>query len=141
MSSLLLAVVVVALVLAGCSQNLYGEVDWSQLPESVQGEVTAAVNTAGAYVFANGGVDYLLLTTGEEQRLSQHVKYLNKGSYDKESKTLTLYFEQYVPQTGKPGTEISSEDWYLFMRIRKSSASQIKIVINEEERYILDMPE
>lgn len=136
----LVVIAVFTFLVASARPDIKPEIKWSDLPDSIKSDAVAARMAAGAHVFTDQGMIYLLVSVGEARQSEAHLRLLRKNTLDNLTQTLTVHFEQYAPDTGKPGAT-SADDWFRILVFKDSSPKQIKVVVDGVERYTVAVPE
>lgn len=134
------ASVVCLLVLFGCSANYFSEISLSDIPAeyplshplwvTFEESLKDPDGVAVLEIDPDTGDAYLLVTTGEKNKLKQSLKVADH-EYDADSKTFTLYLMNYMPRMGVD-LSISSSDWQSVVRFRKYSFETLRVVVDVE---------
>ncbi len=127
------------LFLASCSRNYFTEIELTDIPgENPNHPVWVTFlealedpdGTAMLETDPDTGDAYLLVTTGEKNKLKQSLKIADH-EYDADSKTFTVYLTNYMPRMGVD-LSISSSDWQSVVRFRKYSFETLRVVVDVE---------
>lgn len=127
------------LLLVSCRSNYFAEIELTDIPGENPNHpvwvtfLEALEDPDGVAMLETDpetGDAYLLVTTGEKNKLKQSLKIANH-EYDAESKTFTLYLTNYMPRTAV-GYSTSSSDWQSVVRFRKYSFETLRVVVDVE---------
>lgn len=135
----LLPLLLILSLMVGCSSTYYNEIRLLDVLDNASSKVVyerlydASKSSEGIATFeidSGSGIGYLLVTTGEDNKLRHHLR-LTGVLYDKHSRLLTVRIMRYVPKMA-PQQSINDKDWQLVLRFRKFSFEKLRVIVDVE---------